>query len=146
MYSSIDVCVFISQADSMCYVHYIDVIMSAMASQLTGVSIVYLTVCSGADQRKHQSSESLAFVRGIHRWPVDSPHKRPITRKMFPFDDVIMWREYVTCMDVKTWKHLTHWGRDKMDAISQTTFSNTFSWMKMFEFWLNFHWSLQGSN
>ena len=46
--------------------HYIDVIMSAMA-QITGVSIVYSTVCSGADQRKHQSSASVAFVRGIHR-------------------------------------------------------------------------------
>ena len=45
---------------------------------------------SGEDQRKHQSSASLTFVRGIHRWPVNSPHKRPVTRKMFPFDDVIM--------------------------------------------------------
>ena len=44
----------------------------------------------GGDQRKHQSSASLAFVRGIHRWPVNSPHKGPVTRKMFPFDDVIM--------------------------------------------------------
>ena len=51
---------------------------------------VYSTVCPGADRRKHQSSEPLAFVRGIHRWPVNSPHKRPVTRKMFPFDDVIM--------------------------------------------------------
>ena len=39
---------------------------------------------------EHQSSASLAFVRGIHRWPVNSPHKGPVTRKMFPFDDVIM--------------------------------------------------------
>ena len=45
---------------------------------------------SDADQRKHQSSASLAFVRGIHRGPVNSPHKWPVTRKMFPFDDVIM--------------------------------------------------------
>ena len=52
--------------------------------------IVYSTVYSGTDQRKHQSSASLAFVRGIHRWPVNSPHKWPVTRKMFPFDDVIM--------------------------------------------------------
>ena len=43
-----------------------------------------------ADQRKHQSSASLAFVRGIHRWPVNSPHKGPVTWKTFPFDDVIM--------------------------------------------------------
>ena len=45
---------------------------------------------SSADQRKHQGSASLAFVRGIHRWPVNSPHKWPVTRKMLPFDDVIM--------------------------------------------------------
>ena len=54
------------------------------------LNIVYSAVYSGADQRKHQSSASLAFVRGIHRWPVNSPHKWPVTRKMFPFDDVIM--------------------------------------------------------
>ena len=70
--------------------HYNGVIMSAMMSQITGASIVYSTVCSGADQRKHQSSVSLAFVRGIHKWPVNSSHKGPVTRKMFPFDDVIM--------------------------------------------------------
>ena len=51
---------------------------------------------SGADQRKHQSSTSLAFMRGIHRSPVNSPHKRPVTRKMFPFDDVIMKNESLT--------------------------------------------------
>ena len=54
-----------------------------MASQITGLAIVYSTIYSGADQRKHQSSASLAFVRGIHRWPVNSPHKGPVTRKWF---------------------------------------------------------------
>ena len=63
--------------------HYSDVIMRAMTSRITGVSIVCSAVCSGADQRKHQSSASLSFVRGIHRWPVDSPHKGPVTRKCF---------------------------------------------------------------
>ena len=81
-----------------CYAYYNNVIMSAMASQITGVPIVYSIVCSGTDQRKHQSSASLAFVRGIHRWPVNSPHKGPVTRKMFPFGDVIMssriWASY----------------------------------------------------
>ena len=67
-----------------------DVIMSAMASEITGVSVVYSTVCSGADHRKYQSPASLAFVRGIHRWLVDSLHKGPVTRKMVPFYDVIM--------------------------------------------------------
>ena len=56
--------------------HYNDVIMSTMASQeVTSLTIVYSSVYSGADQRKHQSSGSLAFVRGIHRWPVNSPQK-----------------------------------------------------------------------
>ena len=59
-----------------------------------GISVVYWTVCSGADQRKHQSSASLAIVRGIHRWQVNSPHKGPVTRKMFAFDDVIMAFSY----------------------------------------------------
>ena len=63
--------------------------MSTMASQITGASIVYSTVCSGADQRKHQNT-ALAFGMGIHWWPVNSPHKGPVTRKNFPFDDVIM--------------------------------------------------------
>ena len=71
-------------------VHYNDVIMSAMASQITSFTIVYSTVYSGAGQRKHQSPASLAFVRGIHRWPVNSPYKWPVTRTMLPFDDVIM--------------------------------------------------------
>ena len=70
--------------------HYIDVIMVSIASQITSLTIVYSSVYSGPDQRKHQSSASLAFVRGIHRSPVISPHKGPVTRKMLPFDDVIM--------------------------------------------------------
>ena len=72
---------------------YDDVIMDTMASQITSLAIVYSTVYSGADQRKHQSSASLAFVREIHRRPVNSPHKWPVTRKMVPFDDVTMlWK------------------------------------------------------
>ena len=70
--------------------HYGEVIIGTMASQITSLTIVYSTVYLGADQRKHQSSASLAFVRGIQRRPVNSPHKWPVTRKMFPFDDVIM--------------------------------------------------------
>ena len=59
--------------------------MGEMVSLITGVSVVYSTVYSGADQMKHhQSSALLAFVRGIHQWPVNSPHKVPVTRKMFP--------------------------------------------------------------
>ena len=64
--------------------------MSAMVSRITSPTIVYSTVYSGEDQGKHESSASLPFVRGIRRSLVNSPHKGPVTRKMFPFDDVIM--------------------------------------------------------
>ena len=65
--------------------------MGEIASQITNLTIVYSTVYSGADPRKHQSSASLAFVRGNPRRPVNSPHKWPVTREMFPFDEVIMY-------------------------------------------------------
>ena len=61
-----------------------------MAFQITSHTILCSPVCLGANQRKYQSSASLDFVRGIHRGPVNSSHKGPVTRKMFPFDDVIM--------------------------------------------------------
>ena len=64
--------------------HYSDVTMTTVASQITSLTIVYSTVYSGADQRIHQSSAPLAFVRGIHRWAVNSPHKGPVTRKYCP--------------------------------------------------------------
>ena len=70
--------------------HYSDVIMGTIASQISSLTIVYSIVYSYADQRKHQSSASLAFMRGIYRGLVNSPHKWPVTWKMFPFDDVIM--------------------------------------------------------
>ena len=72
----------------LCY-HYNDVIMSMMTSQITSLMIVYSTIYSGTDQRKHQSALSLAFVQGIHRWLVNSPHKGPVMRKMFPLDDIM---------------------------------------------------------
>ena len=72
------------------WTHYTDVIMSAMASQITSIAIVYSSVFSCTDQRKHQRSASMAFVREMHRWPVNSPHKGPATRKILPSDDVIM--------------------------------------------------------
>ena len=81
-----DVC----EMDSIPISHYNDDIMDALASQITSLTIVYSIVYSGADQRKHQIDASLAFVWGIHRWPVNSPHKGPVMRKMLPFDDVIM--------------------------------------------------------
>ena len=83
-------------------IHYNSVIMSAMAYQITSLTIVYSTVYSGADQRKHQSYVSLAFVRGIHRWLVNSPHKEPVMRKTYPYDDAIIIfpgeRDILTCV------------------------------------------------
>ena len=108
--------------------HYNDVIMGSVASQITSLTIVYSAVYWGADQRKHQSSASLAFVRVVHQGPVNSPHKWSVTRKMFPFDDVMM---HVICTKLyqvhcalpclataqhmhptindEWWQHLTHW-------------------------------------
>ena len=73
--------------------------MRAMAAQITSLTIIFWTVYSGADQRKHQSSASLAFVQGIHR----SAHKGPVTRNMFPFDDVIIWYLLAICI---SYEHL----------------------------------------
>ena len=93
--------------------HYNDVIM--ITSQITSLTIIFSTVYLDTDQRKNQSSASLAFVRGIHQRPVNSPHKWPVTRKMFPFDDVtwymsswlisrkLFWFEFIS--------QLSHWGR-----------------------------------
>ena len=90
------------------YLHYNDVTMSKIASQITNLTIVYSTVYSGPDQTNHQSSASLAFVRGIHRGPVNSPHKWPVTRKMFPFGDVIISTNKSNASGVKElvrWSH-----------------------------------------
>ena len=65
--------------------HYSEVIKDAMTSQISSLNRLFKR-----RSKKLQSSASLAFVRGIHRWPVNSSHKWPVTRKMFPFDDVIM--------------------------------------------------------
>ena len=135
--------------------------MGAIASQITSLTIVYSTVYADADQRKHQSSASLAFVRGIRRGPVNSPHKWPVTRKMFPFDGIIMnirfkvvfWANsgYVsTEQTLFKWLNghlgnvtvLTHWDGDKMAASFLTTFSTAFSRMKIYIFRLGFHWNL----
>ena len=74
--------------------HYNDVIMSTMTSHITSLTIVYSTVYSGTDQRKHQSSASLTFVQWIHRWPVNSPHKWPVMQNLVS----IWWRHHV-------WQH-----------------------------------------
>ena len=128
--------------------HYSDVIMGMMASQITSLTIVYSSVCWDAYQRKHQSSASLAFVcgeftsdrwipltrkssaslafvRGIHRWPVNSPNKGPVMRKMFSFDDVT-WHSgsEVGSMEPTNkkpgiqWSDPWSWGLDRLWNIS----------------------------
>ena len=89
--------------------------MGTIASQITSLMSVYSAIYSDADQRKHQSSASLAFVRWIHRGPVNSPHKWPVTRKMFPFDDVIMWRARTRYTIYHDW---WLYGRGKSQGIS----------------------------
>ena len=66
-------------------------LMSTMVSQITSLAIVYSTVYSGPDQRKHQSSVSLAFAKGTHRWSVNFTPKGPVMQKMLPFDNIFMW-------------------------------------------------------
>ena len=101
--------------------HYGDVIMSVMASQITSLMTVCSNVFSGADQRKHQSSASLALVWRIRRWPLNSPHKGPVTRKMFPFDDVIIrYGEHkLLCLNVPI--SLEHRPLSFWDVLAQVT-------------------------
>ena len=82
--------------------HYCDIIMGAMASQVTSLMIVYSAVYLGADQRKHQSSASLAFVRGIPWWPVNSLHKWPVMRKMFPLENLILSVTFLSYLLIKS--------------------------------------------
>ena len=103
--------------------------MRAMVSQITSLVIVRSTVYLGADERKYQSSASLAFVRGIHRWPVNSPHKGPVTRKMFPFDDVVMKSRQsylpVGIFSIGPRQTSTSWWvENKMTYMSETAFPN----------------------
>ena len=105
--------------------HYNDVIMGAIAPQITSPTIVYSSVYSGADQKKHQSSASVAFVWGIHRWPVDSPHKWPVTWKMFPFDDVIM------CVADPTMTTKWHAPHDRVHTLRVSKLSFLARWILM---------------
>ena len=115
------------------YMHYNDVIMSAMVSQITSLTVVYSDVYPGTDQRKHQSSASLAFVRR----PVNSPHKGPVTRKIFPFDDVIMASPNTVCawsLKIKIFiiqklvsKHIRKWAQSGiLLSVILDDFENTF--------------------
>ena len=126
--------------------------MSAMASQITSVTIVYSTVYSRRRSKKYLSSASLAFVRGIHRWPVNSPHKGLVTRKMFPFDDVIMtFQNLLVCvpsigvlvMDIYDIRTVS---ADGMVLGHQQTVLSAKHWHVFFLFSAKFHWFSVTSN
>ena len=117
--------------------HYSDVIFGSIASQITSLTIVYSTVYSDADQRKHKSSASLAFVRGIHRGPVNSPHIWPVTREFtgeFPAQMAsnaenvsIWWRHH------DDWINITHYRshvvNNKVFRWHLATFQCTLAWL-----------------
>ena len=72
------------------HLHYNDVTMTTMASQITSLTVVYSTVYSDADKKKTSKLRVTGLCVGNSPGAVNSPHKGPVTRKMFPFDDVIM--------------------------------------------------------
>ena len=113
--------------------YYSDVIMGAIACQITSLMIAYSTAYSVADHRTHQSSASLAIVRGNHRWPVNSPHKWPLTRKMFPFDDVIMPQLQVGNLVVQspltTWSNIRRYCIRRNDVRDKTKVMNSY-WLQ----------------
>ena len=113
------------------YRHYSDAITNTMASQIISLTIVYSTIYSAADQSNHQSSASLAFVQVIHRSPVNSRHKGPVTRKMFPlmassWVSTSSWTIYKQYLKSETWMmcqhsvcvldYLLHWGPVTLDS------------------------------
>ena len=101
--------------------------MGAIASQITSLTIVYSTVYPDADQRKHQSSASLAFVQEIHRGLVNSPHKGPVTRKMFSSDDVIMWNQISVTILKRKCRHADYFIDGHVDCLRRTQLCNYIS-------------------
>ena len=108
-----------------------DAIIRAMESQITVISIVCSIACSGRDQRKHQSSALLTFVKGIYRWPVDSPHTGPVTRKIFPINDAVIICTQWMAMGASNSNYEYH----KYQFVSVIGFNvigwNRLKWMKM---------------
>ena len=90
--------------------HYDDVRMGAIASQLTSLTIVYSTVYSDADQRKHQSSASLAFVRGIHRGTGEFPAQMA----SYAENVSIWWRHHA---EYFRWLVGWHWYRESFSWV-----------------------------
>ena len=112
--------------------------MGPIASQITSLTIVYSTVYSDADQWKYQSSASLAFVRGIHRGPVNSPHKTASNAE----DVSIWWRHHDICVS----KLGHHWFKQRAVAYSVPIYCLNQYWLvvnrtlqKTFQWKINRH-------
>ena len=118
--------------------HYNDVMMGAMASQITNFTIVYSTVYSRHRWKKYQSSASLASVRGIHLWPVKSPQKWPVTRKMYPFDDVIMSERHMASLGHNESMMVSTYKSPKEDEIKPIiwllAYRKCTAWFSLFEY------------
>ena len=114
-------------------IHYCDAIMGTIASQITSLTIVYTTVYSDADQSKHQSSASLAFVWGIHRDRWIPRTKGQLRGKCFHLMTSSCGPLYLRCQDYGTGiaenytitsvstRPLTHWGRETHIYVSKLT-------------------------
>ena len=123
--------------------HYSDIIMSAMASQIQFQHCSLNHLFRHRSNKTSQSSVSLAFVREIHRWPMNSPHKLPVTRKMFKFDDVIMnhvWLAQLIAGAVTYFQHIK-WETNEMTVTANVLFkllhnqrkryvNDTFDWLR----------------
>ena len=121
--------------------------MRAIASQITSLTSVYSIVYSCAHQRKRQSSALLAFAQGIHRWPVNSPHKWPVTRKMFPLDDVIMIRKVFPCYDIFSSTNTYNWQKICLPRGIEILMREAIHMLECFLLFLpNFHWSFMISS
>ena len=131
-------CLAISSHGIGLVIHYIDVIMTTVVSQITSLMVVYSIVYSDADQRKHQSSASLAIVRGIHRTGTgEFPAQMASNAENVSF----WWRHHVRIITDSAPTLLMNWGRcDGIVAILKTMFSNafllkeTFTWSMLLKF------------
>ena len=124
-------CTFLNDPHSLSKIHFNDIIMGAMAFQIASLTIVYSTVYSSTDQKNPSNSASLAFVRGIQQGPGNSPHKWPVTWKMFPFDDVIMKLK-------EKQDDNSHWWEETIHYAILTRFTLLWRWIKKLSDWMLF--------
>ena len=130
-----------------CYITPIDFILISYANLL----LSYLITWSDSLIRPLDQGDRV-WHPDLRKWLMTHPTLRcPLNRIMMMclINDCVNWMKITACMAScsfislqRPMNVLTHWGRDKMDAILQPTFSNAFSWMKMYQFRLRFHWSL----